>query len=155
MIFYIIGFIFAAFFILLGLRSLWQALSLLMKARASRSWPQTVGTVTASTVKFSSAAKTGRNYWAEVEYSYHVLGAEFRGKFKVHSFWGTEAKANSIVATYPSGMTLNVQYHAQQRQISITEYDRVSASEVIAALFMIVGGLLYMCIPLIFPSEFN
>jgi hypothetical protein len=135
----------------LGLYNLFKAYSFQRKINAGRTWPQTIGTVTASTVKYSSSGKTGRNYWAEIEYSYRVLGSEYQGKFKVDSFLGTVGAANANALAHPYGTTFPVHYNPEKHQETVTKFDKVSASTLIAAIIFIAAGLLWMILALIFP----
>jgi hypothetical protein len=87
----------------------WQRL----KTDRSKSWPSAVGTITSSLLEKSNP-KRNASFVAAVHYSYRV-GAEDYASDRV--FWGPqegrEKQMAELVAAYPAGKNVWVQYEPQ------------------------------------------
>jgi hypothetical protein len=87
----------------------WQRL----KTDRSKSWPSVVGTITSSSLEKSNP-KSNASYVATVRYSYRVGGADYASD---RVFWGPqegrEQQMAELIAEYPAGKDIWVQYEPQ------------------------------------------
>jgi hypothetical protein len=83
-----------------------------LRAQASRQWPTSSGTITASTLEKSLDSK--RRYRAAVRYRYRVGGKDYESN---RVFWGgnegREKSMASVVGFYPAGRKVKVFYDPQ------------------------------------------
>lgn len=124
---------------------IYKIVSVIIKINASKTWVQTIGTVTDGQIKYSSSGKGGTRYRAEIQYSYKVFGAEYNGKFKLDSFWRTKGAAERNCDEHPIGSSLTVRYNPEKPQIGISVFDKVSVSDVynLAIITIVAGVFLY------------
>ena len=119
--------------------------NMLIKEKASRSWPVCQGTVISSDIeqesKIDSSKKKTVNYRACVVYSYSVNGKTFisnRIAFETYST-SQKRKALTIVNRYPAGEIITVYYDPANPNSAILE--KGTGNTVYPAIVIVIGCL--------------
>jgi hypothetical protein len=113
-----------------------------LRAAASRKWPASSGTVTASTLEQSPDNK--RRFRAAVQYRYRVGEKDYQSN---RIFWGgSEGRQKpmaSVVASYPAGRKVKVFYDPQNPAEAVVDPVRNSGSRplVLYGMAMMTLGL--------------
>lgn len=113
-----------------------------LRADASKRWPTSAGTVTASALEQLPDSK--RRYRAAVRYSYRVGAKEYQSD---RIFWGgNEGRRShmaSVVETYPAGCKVPVHYNPQNPAEAVIDPVQNTGSRplVLYAMAMMTLGL--------------
>lgn len=126
-----------------GLYRLYQAYTIYRNAYAGKTWPATTGRVTGGHFKERPGFKYP-HYWAEFNYSYMVLGSEYRRKFKMDSIMGEPFDAAGKMREYPVGYIFFVHYNPDKPQECVTEFDKVNIYTWFMTLFFISPALFWI-----------
>jgi hypothetical protein len=97
-------------------------------ALEARSWPQTEGTIIASSVtertRRESNHRTRTTYFPQVHYRYQVDGHPYTGsriQFGVGDYGGGQQWAQKVVDRYPTGKKVTVYYKLQEPHYAVLE----------------------------------
>jgi hypothetical protein len=120
------------------------------KINNSIAWPTISGIVTDTGIKYSSS-KSGRHYYAEITYTYSVLGIPYNGIIRKESYWDSVDTANSIAATYPKGRSISVRYNPLKNNDHIVDIEEVTNYDIFKAAILVLVGIVFL-IGSTFPS---
>jgi hypothetical protein len=123
-----------------GLYRSYKTYTFYRRITASQDWQVTAGKVTDAATRYTSGGRGSRHYLAQFKYSYTVLGSGFTGDFKIDSFLGMKGTAQKDVEEHPAGVAVTVRYNPDNPQECVSEYDKVSASDLLSILGSLVIG---------------
>ena len=113
-----------------------------LKADASRTWPTSSATITASALERSP--ENGWRHRAAVQYRYRVAGKEYQAE---RIFWGgnegRQKHMASVIASYPAGCQVRVHYNPQNPAEAVIDPVQHTGSRplVLYAMAMMALGL--------------
>jgi hypothetical protein len=131
----------------IGLYLLARFLKAYRKADASQSWPSTTGHIEVSRVQFKDShgaeINTYTSYLPVVEYTYAVMGTQYRGKRIGFSMdiTVTRSQAVKVIARYPAGTEAAVYYDPQNPGEAVLEQKmgNTFVTLVMIGIFLILG----------------
>jgi hypothetical protein len=129
-------------FVIYGLYRSYTTYTFYRKITASQNWQVTSGKVTGATTRYTSGSRGSRHYRAQFSYSFTVLGSDFTGDFKIDSFLGLKGTAEKDVEQHPTGTAVTLHYNPENPGECVSEYDKVSVSDLLAILGSLIIGAL-------------
>lgn len=110
--------------------------SISRRKRAGEYWPVTTATVTRREVKSSRNTQTHSNtYRAEITFSYQAPGGPYEKNLSLGAK-GLRDQAEKLFEQI--GDSIQVHYNPEKPQDQITEYEKIQASDVFAAIGTLV-----------------
>ncbi|MBN1371929.1 MAG: DUF3592 domain-containing protein [Anaerolineaceae bacterium] len=118
------------------------------KAAASLTWSTTPGTILESTVRESRSSDDDRpsTYYAQVNYSYQVMGQAYQGK-NIHigaRNTGPHSKAQAIASRYPAGSSVTVYYDPANPADAVLE--RAAPANTVTLILGIIFLVITLCL---------
>jgi len=128
--------------VIYGLYRSYKTYTFYRKITVSQSWQVTTGKVTGATTRYTSGGRGSRHYLAQFSYAFTVLGSDFTGDFKIDSFLGLKGTAEKDVEQHPAGTPVILRYNPENPGECVSEYDKVSVSDLLTILGSLVIGAL-------------
>jgi hypothetical protein len=126
--------------LIFGLYWSYKTYTIYRKITASQNWQVASGKVTEATTRYTSGRGSNKHYLAEFKYSFSVVGSDFTGGFKMDSFLGQASVAHKNVEEHSVGSSVTVRYNPENPKECVSEYDKVTSSDVLTSLILIVLG---------------
>jgi Protein of unknown function (DUF3592) len=131
--------------LIFGLRSLFTYLIFSYRARARLAWPEISGRVIARELQpedvRSPYGVTLTRYYVEVQYTYKVKGAAYKGAFDLGQAYKSEEEAKQAAEAYPNGTPVTLRYNPKKPQKHIDREDKQTPPKLLPAVLLLVAGL--------------
>ncbi len=135
-----VGAIVCALLAAFGLYRLYQYYIFHRRVYSARAWPETAGTVVDGHTGYTPGLRGGRNYYAMLNYRYHVQGHEYAGAMKKHLIGG-EGPAKRFLENHPPESSLRLHYNPEKPAEHLSTLDKSSTYLVVSLLVFLVGLL--------------
>ncbi len=126
------------------LSGLWLIRRVRGQARAALGWPTAAGTVAASEVA-SFKTKRGRQFMAQVAYSYEVAGTQHSGnRLRFGHYAGALATAEADAGRYKPGSAVQVRYDPARPEQSVLEAGAAGSN--VPGLVLAITGAVFLVV---------
>ncbi len=116
--------------------------------KAALGWPSVAGVVKSNEIR-SFKMKSGKQFKAQVTYSYDVGGTAYAGdRLRFGQYAGALAAAEADAAKYPVGAPIEVRYDPKKPQSSVLE-PGVAGTSVLGIVLAVTGGIFLVLVGLV------